>query len=69
LEKPKPEIIPKSTITYRPTINKSGKIIAKTVKKTSTIVSADDGGTLVDVKNTIISKWTYTKKIKNGFAV
>ncbi len=68
LEKPKPEIIPKSTITYRPTINKSGKVIAKVTKKTSTIIaSADDEGDGTDVKGTIISKRTYTKKISNGF--
>lgn len=69
LEKPKPVIIPKATITYRPTINKSGKVITKAVKKSTIIASADDEGDGVDTKGTIISKWTYTKKIKNGFAV
>jgi len=68
LEKPKPEIIPKSTITYRPTINKSGKTVVKTTKKVSTIIS-DDTPDVPDVRGSIISKWTYTKKIKNGFAV
>ena len=66
LEKPKPEIIPKSTITYRPTINKSGKTVVKTTKKVSTIIS-DDWSDEPETKGTIISKWTYTKKIKNGF--
>jgi hypothetical protein len=42
LEKPAPVVIPKSTITYRPTINKSGKVVTKAVKKTSIITSADD---------------------------
>ncbi len=70
LEKPKAEIIPKSTIAYRPTINKSGKVVSKTVKKWSTVlVSENDESDPVDVKGTIISKRTYTKKIKNGFAV
>ena len=70
LEKPKPVIIPKSTITYRPTINKSGKTVAKPIKKTTTIVSADDEWDSVDTtKGAIISSWTYTKKIKNQFAV
>ena len=69
LEKPKPEIIPKSTITYRPTINKSGKVIVKAVKKATTITSTstDDEWDAVDTQSTIISKWTYTNKIKNGF--
>ena len=68
LERPKPEIIPKSTITYRPTINKSSKPTTKTTKKLSTVTYTDDTEN-TDVKGTIISKWTYTKKIKNGFAV
>ena len=67
LEKPAPEIIPKSTITYRPTINKSGKVITKAIKKTTTVASPDDEWDGVDVKGTIISKRTYTKKISNGF--
>jgi len=69
LQKPVPVVIPKSTVTYRPTINKSGKAVVKTVKKSTTIASANDSSDEVDVKGTIISKWTYTKKIKNGFAV
>jgi hypothetical protein len=69
LEKPAPVVIPKSTITYRPTINKSGKVVTKAIKKTTVIASADDEGDVNDVKGTIISKWSYTKKIKNGFAV
>lgn len=68
LERPAPIIIPKSTITYRPTINKSGKPTVKATKKTTIIVSADEGNN-VQAKGTIISQWTYTKKIKNGFAV
>lgn len=66
LERPKPEIIPKSTVTYRPTINKSGKPSIKTTKKTTTYI-ADDEGDAPTEKSTIISKWTYTKKISNGF--
>lgn len=70
LEKPKPEIIPKSTITYRPTINKSGKPSSnKTVKKVSTIIASDDEEDTPAAKNNIISRRTYTKKIKNSFAV
>ena len=71
LEKPAPEIIPKSTIAYRPTNNKSGKTIVKTTtKKATTIVSdADSADTMDTTKGTIISSRTYTKKIKNGFAV
>jgi len=69
LQKPVPVVIPKSTITYRPTINKSGKVITKTIKKTTSIASSEDESDVVDTKGTIISKWTYTKKIKNGFAV
>jgi len=67
LERPKPVIIPKSTITYRPTINKSGKP-ATTTTRSTTIVSDDgDWDTTTSTKNTIISSWTYTKKISNGF--
>ena len=67
LERPKPEVITKSTITYRPTINKSGKP-GSTKKsgsaRTISAVTNDDD----DVSaGGIISKWTYTKKIKNGF--
>jgi len=68
-ERPVPVVIPKSTITYRPTINKSGKVVNKTIKKTTTLVSSDEEEGGVNTKGTIISKWTYTKKIKNGFAV
>ena len=68
LEKPKPEIIPKSTIVYRPTINKAG-VVTKTIKKAATIISSDDGSDAPSVKGSIISQRTYTKKIKNGFAV
>lgn len=66
---PPPEIIPKSTITYRPTINKAGKVIPKTTKKTTTIISAERIVNTPSKKSAIISKWTYTKKIKNDFAV
>jgi hypothetical protein len=38
LERPKPVIIPKSTIAYRPTINTSGK--PTTVKTTTTTTVA-----------------------------
>ncbi len=64
LEKPKPEIIPKSTITYRPTISKSWK---PTVKKWSTATYIADNDDDSPSAGGIISKWTYTKKIKNGF--
>jgi len=69
-ERPKPEIIPKSTISYRPIINKSTKTISKTIKQ-GLFVSEDDewNDSIADTKSTIISKWTYTKKIKNSFAV
>jgi hypothetical protein len=54
LEKPKPEIIPKSTITYRPTINKAGKSTTKpTTKpynKSPTIVSDDEGNDTITNK-------------------
>lgn len=69
LERPKVEIIPKSTITYRPTINKSGKVVTKSNNRTTTIVADGENDNSVNTKWTIISKWTYTKKIKNGFAV
>ena len=67
LEKPKQEVIPKSTIVYRPTINKSGKVVAKTIKKAVVVSSDQEDDTPVETKWTIISKWTYTKDIKNGF--
>ena len=69
LERPAPVVIPKSTITYRPTINKSGKVISKAIKKTAAVSSDDDEWDETYAKGTIISKRTYTKKIKNGFAV
>ncbi|MFA7718045.1 MAG: LysM peptidoglycan-binding domain-containing protein [Candidatus Absconditabacterales bacterium] len=69
LEKPKPEIISQTTVTYKPTINKPSQGSAKktTTKKTSatttyTTTDNDDSNTSV-----ILSKWTYTKKIKNSF--
>ncbi len=68
LERPKPVIIPKSTITYRPTINKSGKPTSTVKRNTTVTVSSDNEGDSMNTdKGTIISKWTYTKKIKNGF--
>ncbi len=70
LERPKPVIIPKSTIVYRPTINKSGKPTTSTKKPTTTLISdVDEVNSMDTTKGTIISKWTYTKKVKNGFAV
>jgi len=66
LEKPKVEVIPKSTIAYRPTINKSGKP-ATTKKASTTYVVDEDEWSSTSAKWTIISKRTYTKKIKNGF--
>ncbi len=69
LQAPPPiEIIPKSTITYRPTINKSGKVPPKSqIKKSAPIVLDDTSEDTSDARGTIISQWTYTKKIKNGF--
>jgi len=70
LEEPKIEIIPRTTITYRPTINKAGKVVpAPSKKKTATIIYAADNSDEPNTQGVIISKWTYTKKIKNGFAV
>jgi len=72
LQKPAPEIIPKSTITYRPTINKAGsKKPIKVIKQVATTIipSTTSPTSNTDTQNVIISKWTYTKKIKNGFAV
>ena len=70
LEKPKPEIIPQSTITYKPVINKAG---GKTTpgKKPSTTVAKTNNEPVVSSSSDklwIISKWTYTKNITNGFA-
>ncbi|HBB03575.1 TPA: hypothetical protein DCZ39_01545 [Patescibacteria group bacterium] len=44
LEKPKPIVIPKSTITYRPIIKKSSIPVIKTIRKPTTLIStaADD---------------------------
>lgn len=72
LQKPKPEVIPKSTIAYRPAINKSGKpsvkISSKPAAIVASVVSEDEwNASPQDDKNGIISKWTYTKKIKNSF--
>ena len=70
LERPKPEIIPQSTITYRPTINKAGKPTKNPTKgptKVTTIIyTTNDWDT---TRSTIISKSIFTQKIKNGFAV
>lgn len=68
LEKPKPEIIPKTTITYKPVINKAGGKPSTTKKPT--VASTSNGTSLsaADGKQWIISKWTYTKNITNGFA-
>lgn len=70
LERPKPVVIPKSTVTYRPIINKSGKPSTAAVKTNTTVTvnSADaEGDSMNTTKGTIISKWTYTKPIKNKF--
>ena len=69
LERPKVEVIPKSTITYRPTINKSGKVTTKSTTKKITNIISNTTDNDISIKWAIISKWTYTKKIKNGFAV
>lgn len=67
LERPKVEVIPKSTITYRPTINKSGKP-SSAIAKSSTTIYTDDNDAVTETKWTIISQWTYTKKVNNKFA-
>jgi hypothetical protein len=36
MERPKPEVIPESTITYKPVINKPGKPVVKPSKPTAT---------------------------------
>jgi hypothetical protein len=59
--------VQKSTVTYRPTINKSGKPSVKTPNKSSAIAYLTDATDTPDIGSTIISKWTYTKKISNGF--
>ncbi|MCX6824575.1 MAG: LysM peptidoglycan-binding domain-containing protein [candidate division SR1 bacterium] len=72
LQKPVPIVIPKSTITYRPTINKAGKPSIKSINKIAVTTIASDDTESDDTnitKGGIISSWTYTKKIKNGFAV
>ncbi len=67
LDRPKPEIIPQSTITNKPVINKSGKIVSKVIKSNTVIAALDDQNTAPDIQSKIISQWTYTKPIKNGF--
>ena len=70
LEKPKPEIIPQSTITYKPVINKAGGKPSTTTKKPGTTVKTTNAPVVSSSssKQWIISKWTYTKDITNGFA-
>ena len=71
LEKPKPEIIAKSTITYKPVINKAGSKTSSSTKKPSTAGTkntAAPAASSSSSKQWIISKWTYTKDITNGFA-
>ncbi len=69
LDRPPPlEIIVKSTVPYRPVINKSKKVVTRSVYKPATIIAdLDDTNDAPNVQNKIISQWTYTKKIKNGF--
>jgi len=73
LERPKPVVIPKATVVHRPTINQSGKPTTTnkpntrvTVSSSSSLTNSEDDGMDTD-KWTIISKWTYTKPIKNKF--
>ena len=72
LEKPAPEIIPQSTITYKPVINKAsigktsttkkpGTSLAKSPSKPVSVAKASSS------KSDIISKWTYTKDVENSF--
>ncbi len=69
LERPAPVIIPKTTLSYRPTINKSGKptTIKKKTNVSVSVYSDNEWDSMNTEKGTIISKRTYTKKIKNGF--
>jgi len=72
LERPKPEIIPESTITYRPTINKAGKPTKNSPKlstKATTVIYDTSDWWDTTNKSTIISKSIFTQKIQNGFAV
>lgn len=64
---PKPVIITNN----RPTINQGGKVVAKAKPKikTATLIPVDDEWDVWVIKGSIISRLTYTKKIKNGFAV
>ena len=70
LERPAPEIIPKSTITYKPVINKAGGKPGNPKKWTIAANQSNDQPDLstANGKQWIISKWTYTKNITNGFA-
>ena len=70
LEKPKPEIIPQTTITYKPVINKPSQWGDNKPVKTPTKITLPSADDTVDTssRSSIISKWTYTKNITNGFA-
>ena len=71
LEKPKPEIISQTTITYKPIINKAGGKPSTTPAKPSKTTTKPTMSSVISVssnKQWIISKWTYTKDITNGFA-
>ena len=72
LERPAPEIIAPTTITYKPVINKPSQWWSKptTKKGTSKVTYTDTMPTpssSSSSSNTILSKWTYTKDIENGF--
>lgn len=71
LEKPEPEIIPKSTIAYRPVINKSGKtsklVWSKVAIRNTTPNYNNNNEPTQKTTSTIISQWTYTNKIDNDF--
>ena len=70
LERPKPVIIPHTTIAHKPVINKPSQIGKPTAKpgKPAPVVADDTEDDRPNSKAAIISKWTYTKNISNSFA-
>lgn len=69
LIKPKPEIIPRTTIAYKPTINKVwGTTPIQKPRTTSTPTTTTETEPTNNSQWKIISKRTYTKDISNSFA-
>lgn len=70
LERPKPVIIPQTTIAHKPVINKPSQVGKPTAKpsKPAPVVADDTTDDRPNSKSAIISKWTYTKNISNSFA-